>query len=229
MDAASGLILFNGDTSEVTAGDSTLWADKFAFLVSLMIEVPYGADNAPATFLPHNGVNYIYKNAGSKVTVVHSRSKNLLWTGPLSDICSGDNSDCLDWLRNNAMDNSRRTDSGITGSVSIEADEVGAGSNPSASIYGTATSGQIAFVPGTGSASDSTNVYLHVRIPVKYSNMFVQLTPDNNYAARHINRVYAEQDGDSQFVIWGSGEAPLTEGQLYVWYYQISGYKSIPD
>lgn len=230
MDAASGLILFNGDTSEVTAGNSTLWADKFAFLVSLMIEVPYFAENAPATFLPHNGVNYIYKNAGSKVTVVHSRTKNLLWTGPLSDICIGNNSDCLDWLRNNAMVSSHRTDIGIlSGGVSIVADEDGAGTNPETNIVGTATSGLVEFVPGSGAAADSTLEYVHITLPVKYTQMFIQLSPANDLSARHYNRILATPASDDKFFIKGSGQAPLTEGATYRWYYQISGYKLLPE
>jgi len=230
-DASNGTVLFSGDTSEIEILDATLWSDAQDYLDGLMLRIPYdgsfgNSEDYPFYFLPKKRVNFLYKNGTGIVTVVHSTTKNKLWSGSYSRLVNGNSaSTTLSWIRNSLFHDGQRTGEAFGPSATIEADTA-AGSSPAIEILSRGGNGKISL--HTGSSTKATGVVCTVTLPVSYDVMFVTLTGRNSTSQAHITRVYPEQIGDNIFQLIATGTA-LTSGTDYVFDFTISGYNDTPE
>lgn len=225
-DAASGTILFSGDTSEVTITGLTLWSDKQAFLKLICNQIPYDASSYPLTYIPKRGLNFLYKNAAGTVTAMHSRSKYPVWTGTYPTFSDSSNAtNALAWIRNRLFADAQRAYTDIGPAPTIAAD-TSAGTSPTITIAGAGASGEITLT--SGSSTKTTGVIAKITLPVSYDVMFVALTASNVNAGAHIARVFVQQEDDDTFSLRATGTA-ISASTAYKWQYRVSGYNTTPN
>lgn len=224
-DASSGTVLFDGDTSEVTITGVTLWSAKAAKLKIWYNQAPYDGGSYPIAFLPKRGVNYLYKSATTKVSVIHARTKYTVWTGDISVLGDGETtSNMLSWIRNRLFMSGLRAGEELSDAATIAAGAA-AGSSPTVTVTGRGNRGVIDLT--TGTSATTTGVLCTVTVPVGYDNMFITLSPANATSAVQVARVFVARTSDTTFTLNASGTA-LSDATAYKWFYSIGGYNDTP-
>jgi hypothetical protein len=224
-DAASGSTLFSGDTSEVTMSGASSWAAKHALLDAYCIRVPYDTLQHPINYLPRKGVNFLYKNSDATVKVVHSRSKNTIWSGTLASMVDGATaSNALIWIRTVLQRDGGRS-AQIIGPAATIASGAAAGASPTVAMSAGPTSGAITLT--TGTTATTTGNLCVVTLPHAYDTMFVTVTAGNTIAATHVARVFWEQLTTTTFALKAAGTA-LSDATAYKWSFSVTGLNTTP-
>jgi hypothetical protein len=219
--AAKSVILFDGDTSEVSVTGATHWGAKAAKLATWYQSAT--TTTGYRFFYPKRGVNLQYKGSTSVVKLVNDYTSNLLFETHVDSISiSGITgaSNKLTYFRGQYFLEGLRDRLALPNTPTIAAGAA-SGASPTIAVAGTGTAFKVTLTTGTTAVSSGT--LWTVTLPVTYpTGTIVNVTNANANSALHSVRVFTA--GTVSTVVMSATGSALSDATQYIWNVNVTGY-----
>jgi len=220
-EAATGVQLFYGDTSEISVTGASHWGAQAAKLTQWYQHVT--KTDGYRYWIPKRGVQLVYKDADTSVKLVNSITKKLLLSTVLDSVkISGVTtvSNLLTYLRGQYFLEGARDRLGLPNTPTVAAGAA-AGSSPTVAVAGTGTDFKLTLT--TGTTATNSGVLATITLPVTYpTGTIVTITNGDSDSAAHAVRVFTTSTAST--VVLNATATALSDATQYIWNFHVSGY-----